>query len=142
MIILDTNVISEIWRPAANANVLTWLDRQPLSELHLCAPVLAELYFGAERLAPGRRRDLLRGVIAELQTGSYRDRILPFDTKAAAQFGKIGALRESLGRRIEPLDAMIAAVALSNGMRLATRDIQDFEGIDLELLNPFETTTR
>lgn len=137
MIILDSNVISEIWRPKPNASVLVWFDAQIATQLYLCTPVLAELYFGAERLPPSRRRDILKALIKRLETEGYRERILPFDIEAAANFGRIGALREQAGRRMEPVDAMIAAIALTYGMKLATGNLHDFEGIGLDLIDPF-----
>jgi len=68
----------------------------------------------------------------------YKDRILPFDIEAASAFGIIGAQRERAGRRMEPVDAMIAAITVAHGMKLATRDTSDFADIGLEVINPFE----
>jgi len=82
----------------------------------------------------------LKASIKQLEIDGYRERILPFDIEAASAFGRVGALREQLGRRMEPVDAMIAAIALSQGMKLATRDVGDFVGVGLELINPFEAT--
>ena len=140
MIILDSNVVSELWRPVPNSSVLAWLDAQDGTNLFLCTPVLAELYFGAERLPRGRRKDVLETSIRQLVLNGYRDRILSFDTEAASAFGRIGAVREKTGRRMEPMDAMIAAIAVTHGMKLATRDVRDFAGIGLELINPFEVS--
>ncbi|MDP2410139.1 MAG: PIN domain-containing protein [Pseudolabrys sp.] len=137
MILLDTNVVSETWRPKPSLAVVTWLDAQPGDSLHLCTPVLAELHFGAQRLPTGSKRDRLIARIELLEKG-YGDRMLSFGTAAAAAFGVIGAQRERLGRRIEPVDAMIAAIAIAHGMKLATRDTNDFTDIGLDLINPFE----
>ena len=137
MILIDTNVVSETWRPQPSFVVLTWLDAQTKDALFLCTPVLAELRFGAERLPPGSKRDRLRARIDELEAG-YRDRVLPFDIGAASAFGVIGAQRERNGRRMEPVDAMIAAIAVAHGMKLATRDATDFADIGLDVINPFE----
>ena len=138
MIVLDTNVISEVWRPHPSVPVLAWLDAQSVDSLYICAPVLAELRFGAEVLEAGRRRDRLRGSIDHLEREGYRGRILSFDTAAAAEYGRVVARRRRLGRRIELMDAMIAAIALVYRAVLATRDIADFTGLDIELVNPFE----
>ena len=140
MIILDSNVVSELWRPEPNSSVLAWLDAQDGANLFLCTPVLAELYFGAERLPRSRRKDVLETSIRQLVLDGYRDKILSFDIEAASAFGRIGAMREKAGRRMEPMDAMIAAIAMTHGMRLATRDVRDFIGIGLELINPFEVS--
>ena len=142
MIILDTNIVSEVWRPRPHSAMLAWLDDQDQGDLYLCTPVLAELHFGAERLHSSHRKQFLHASITKLQTDVYRDRILPFDTEAAAVFGRIGAARERLGRRMQAIDAMIAAIAFSKGMRLATRDTDDFTGIGLELINPFEVSAK
>jgi len=138
LIILDSNVVSEVWRPRPSSSVLAWLDAQNRFDLYLCAPVLAELHFGAERLPAGRRRDSLRASINQLEVHAYRERILPFDVQAASAFGRVGAIREQVGKRMEPMDAMIAAIALTHGMKLATCDVGDFEGLGLDLINPFK----
>jgi predicted nucleic acid-binding protein len=139
MILLDTNIVSEAWRPHPNATVIAWLEAQPFSSLYLCAPVLAELRFGAERLEAGTRRDRLRSSIDLLEHEGYRGRILVLDGAAAAEFGRIAAQRQRAGRRMELMDAMIAAIALTNRMALATRDVGDFADLGIELVNPFES---
>lgn len=138
MILLDTNVVSEAWRPQPSRFVLAWLDAQPKDTLYLCTPVLAELRFGAERLPPGPKKDRLAARIDLLEAEGFKDRILTFDAAAASAFGRIGARRELAGRRMEPLDAMIAAIASTHDMMLATRDTNDFANIGLDVINPFE----
>jgi hypothetical protein len=137
LILLDTNVVSETWRPQPSPTVLAWLDVQAAEDLFLCTPVLAELRFGAERLPAGSKKDRLGARIHSLEAG-YNNRILSFDLAAASAFGRIGAQRERSGRRMEPLDAMIAAIALANGLKLATRDTNDFTDIGLDLIDPFQ----
>jgi predicted nucleic acid-binding protein len=139
MIILDTNVVSEPWRPQPDAAVLNWLESQPVDTLYLCAPVLAELRYGFERLEAGRRKDRLRNAVEQLEIKGYRGRILPFDTVAAAEFGRLAVIREKLGRRIEPMDAMIAAVVLAHHAALATRDVAAFAGLGFEVINLFQS---
>lgn len=80
----------------------------------------------------------MTALINQVEVSGFRARILPFDVAAAAAFGRVGAQREKSGRRMEPVDAMIAAIALSNGMTLATRDVADFAEIGLNVINPFE----
>ena len=138
MILLDTNIVSESWRQSPSPVVVAWLDNQPMETLYLCAPVVAELRFGAERLAAGFRRDRLLARIELLENEGFQGRILDFDLAAAAAFGRIGAERERIGRRMEPFDAMIAAIAISRGMQMATRDTGDFADIGLDLINPFD----
>jgi predicted nucleic acid-binding protein len=138
MIILDTNVVSEPWKPRPDKRVLAWLEAQPFNSLYLCTPVLAELRFGAERLNPGSRRDRLRALINRVEQEGYRGRILSFESPAALEFGRLAAQRERIGKRMEPLDAMIAAIAAMHRAQLATRDVTDFADLGLDLIDPFE----
>jgi predicted nucleic acid-binding protein len=138
MILLDTNIVSEMIRPRPSAAVDAWLNAQPWTSLYLCTPVLAELRFGVERLASGRRQNALAASIDRIENEYYRDRILSFDTIAAGIFARIAAQRERQGRRMEPVDGLIAAIALSNSATFATRDINDFSDLGLDLINPFE----
>jgi predicted nucleic acid-binding protein len=140
MILLDTNIISENFRPRPYPAVLAWIDAQPANSLYMCAPVLAELRFGAERLAPGRNQTNLRSAIDRIENSYFRGRILPFDAAAAAQYGRISATRERMGRRIGQMDALIAAIALTQRATLATRDSGDFADLGLELIDPFDMT--
>lgn len=139
MIVLDTNVVSEGWKPEPNPAVAVWLNAQPVHSLYLCTPVLAELRFGIERLPHGRRRLFLESWVARLEGEAFRDRILPLDSAAAAELGRLAARREKLGRRMEPMDALIAGIAASQGASLATRHTSDFNNLGLDLINPFET---
>lgn len=141
MIILDTNVVSEAWRPVPDATALEWLRAQPVASLFLCAPVLAELRYGVERMPTGRRKDNLMTAIDSIETKGYRDRILPFDTSAAAEFGRLAVKRERIGRRMEPMDAVIAAIVAAHHATLATRDTQDFADLGFDVINPFSANT-
>ncbi|CAN5220149.1 type II toxin-antitoxin system VapC family toxin [soil metagenome] len=136
MIVLDTNVLSELTRPAPDPAVVRWLDAQP--ELFTTATVLAELVYGVTRLPAGRRRDLLEREIGELAEGGLAGRILPFDEHAAREYGAVVAARESRGMPISQADAQIAAVCLSTGAALATRNTGDFRELPLTLINPWE----
>jgi hypothetical protein len=136
MILLDTNVVSELWRTIPNPTLMQWLDAQPAATQYLCTPVVAELRFGIERLAEGSRKQRLNGAAERLFSG-YRGRILNFDIAATDQFARISVRRERMGRRLEPMDAMIAAIALTHRMMLVTRDINDFLDIGLDLIDPF-----
>jgi predicted nucleic acid-binding protein len=137
MIVLDTNIVSDPSQPTPNLDVRTWLDTQPSASLFLCTPVLAELRFGVERLPTGARKNRLRAAVDQIETDLYRDRILVLDADAAAEYGRIAALRTRMGRPIGQMDALIAAIALRHRAALATRDTQDFAGLGLELINPF-----
>lgn len=137
MVILDTNVISELARENCDANVRAWLDRRIPSSLYLCTPVLGEFVYGVSCLPAGKRRDGLSARIALLENDLFAGRVLDFDRAAATAFGKARAHRRALGRPMLPMDALIAGIALANGMSLATRNIDDFADIGLSLLNPF-----
>jgi predicted nucleic acid-binding protein len=139
MIVLDTNVVSETFRDNANEQVLDWIDSQARRSLYLCTPVVAELRYGAERLAPGRRQAFLRAAIERSVDELFRDRILQFDVAATIAYSRLVVRREQLGRRIELMDALIAAIALTHGAAVATRDTQDFAELGLDLINPFES---
>lgn len=137
MIVLDTNVVSEAFRVEPNAHVRAWYDGQVPENFYLCTPVLAELRYGVERLDAGARRNRLEELIRHIEEDVFPDRILPVDRIAAHEFGRILARRNRIGRPISTMDAMIGAVALSHGAAVATRDVSDFEGVGLELIDPF-----
>lgn len=138
MIVLDTNVISEAFRTAPSLTVRSWLDAQNPADLFLCTPVLAELRYGIERLPAGARRSGLEQMLATIENELFESRILPFDRTAAYEFGRLQARRDSLGRPISTMDALIAAIAVSQRMAVATRNIRDFADLELEVINPFE----
>ncbi len=136
MILLDTNVVSENFRPHPAPVVVAWIDSQEPRDLYLCSPVLAELRFGAERLPAGRAQDHLRRTIDQIED-AFDGRVLQFDAAAAAQYGQISAKRERMGRPMGQMDALIAAIALVEGASLATRDVSGFSDVGLALINPF-----
>jgi hypothetical protein len=136
MILLDTNVISEGLRPRPDMNVRTWLDAQSADELFLCSPVLAELHYGAYLLPASVRRTKLEKAISDLMI-AFSDRILPFDVKAAMEYGKFVARRDSLGRATGTMDGLIAGIAIAHGATIATRDVRGFDQAGIDLIDPF-----
>lgn len=138
MIVLDTNVISEPNKPRPDSGVLDWLNGLKRPEVYLTVPTVAELAGGGYRtlLKTGSRKYLDRLRLAV--EGEFKDRILDFDLQASDAYGQIRAKRESVGKPIGQIDAMIAAICLVHGATLATRNVKDFEGLDLKLVNPFE----
>ena len=140
MILLDTNVVSEGWRPRPDPRVVAWLNAQPANSIYLCMPVFAELRYGVERLDLTPRKERLRAWVDRLETETYPGRIMALDSVATHEFGRLSARRERIGRRMEPMDALIAAIALTNNMTLATRDTNDFADLGLDLINPFKTS--
>ena len=137
MIIVDTNVISEAMRIQPDQAVAVWFDLQPAQSLYLCTPVLAELLYGIERLGDGKKKDLLVAAVGRFENELYRGRILAFDQPAASHYARMVASREREGRRRAQMDALIAAIAITHGAAVATRDIDDFAGLGLNLINPF-----
>jgi toxin FitB len=137
MIVLDTNVVSETMRRVPNPAVVDWLDNQPRNELYLCAPVLAEIYYGIARLEQSQRKLGLLQSYRQIIAEAFEGRVLPFDIAAAEAYGELVATLEGKGRTIDVFDAMIAAVAQSTFATLATRNTSHFQYIDLDLIDPF-----
>jgi predicted nucleic acid-binding protein len=137
MIVLDTNVLSEGLRPQPSANVLQWMKMQPVTALFTTTITEAELFYGAALLPDGRRQRSLEMVISELFSVQFASRILPFDSAAAREFADIAATRRRSGRPIGEGDGRIAAITRSRGASLATRNIADFVGCGLSLIDPW-----
>jgi toxin FitB len=138
VVILDTNVISEIMKAAPAPRVMEWWSQQHSAEIFLTTVTMAEILYGIEILPRGKRRDSLRDEAEIVFTQDFAGRILPFDEAAAREFPLITSGRRSQGRPIAGLDAQIAAVAQSHGAVLATRNTGDFEGCGVRLVNPWE----
>jgi len=138
MILLDTNVISEMMRQRPEPLVCRWLDAQPLEELWTASVVLAELLSGVDLMPAGRRQDALRASVEGMIVQEFRGRILTFDASAARCYGSIRASRQRAGSPIPEMDALIAATAKTHGATLATRNISDFEHCGIPLVNPWE----
>jgi len=138
MIVLDTNVVSELQGRLYSEHILSWLDGFAAEAVFLTAITVGEVRFGLELLADGRRRMALLAELEAIET-EFSGRVLGFSSNAAHQYGIISARRHNVGRRMETREAMIAAICLANGATLATRNTKDFEGLDLKLINPFES---
>lgn len=138
MIILDTNVVSEPLRPQPDTAVLNWLNAQAPETLYLTAITVAELAAGVDAMPPGQKRDALRQAILEKILPLFEGRILPFDTAAAQAFGPINAQARQSGRPISFADGAIAAIAATHDFLLATRNVKDFQGVTVGILNPWD----
>jgi len=138
MIILDTNIVSEMGRTTPHVNVIAWFHRQQKQELYSCSVVVMEQIYGAEKIRLRTGSPRYFRVIEGLMTDLFRDRIAQYDIASATLSGEIRARREAKGRPISVQDAMIAAICLVNDATLATRNTKDFQGLDLRLVNPFE----
>ena len=137
MIILDTNVLSETLRPAPSARVLEWMRAEPASALFTTAITEAELLSGIALMPDGRRRRSLEAIVDLIFVEDLAGRVLPFDSAAAHELAGIAAGRRRAGRPIAEADARIAAIARSRGAALATRNVGDFVGCGLELIDPW-----
>lgn len=137
MIVLDTNVISEMFKPTPDLHVTEWLDRQELETLHISAVTQAELKYGVYRLPEGARRKRLLSSIEEV-LALLGGRVLPFDATAADQLAMAGAKAERLGAKMVAPDAYIAATALARGFAVATRNTKHFEPMGVVVINPWE----
>ncbi len=135
--ILDTNVISELEGRKHSGHLFTWLNGLRRDELFLTTINVAEIRYGLSLLPQGKRRDELTTAYLRVEEG-FTGRIFTFSLDAARRYGQLKVQREKMGRPIETKDAMIAAICLSHGATLATRNVKDFEGLDLRLVNPFE----
>ena len=138
MILLDTNILSELMRPSPTTAVEEWLAGQMSASLFISAVTEAELRFGVALLPDGKRRSRLSEELDQMLAEDFADRILPFDSAAAVSYARIASERRESGRPIAEADAQIAAIARSRGAALATRNVTDFAGCGIDLINPWE----
>jgi hypothetical protein len=138
LILLDTNVISELMRPAPDANVVAWLDRQQDKIIWICAITQAEILMGLALMPEGKRKQGLMDVAAAMFDEDFANRCLPFDSDAANHYANIIAERTRQGSPISVEDAQIASIARANNLSIATRNGKDFAGIEgLTVVNPW-----
>ncbi|MBV8770156.1 MAG: type II toxin-antitoxin system VapC family toxin [Hyphomicrobiales bacterium] len=138
MILLDTNVLSELIRPAPEPAVTGWVGAQPSTSLFISAMTEAELLFGLAMLRDGKRRHQLAQAIDGLLMEDFAGRILPFDSPAASAYARIASDRRAAGRPLSQFDAQIASIAASRNAILATRDLHDFDGCGVRVINPWQ----
>lgn len=138
MIVLDTNVVSEIMSPKGNPEVTRWVNRQIRAELFTTAISEAETFYGIALLPDGRRKAAMKIAADQIFSRDFADHVLAFDGAAARHFAELGAGRRQMGKPISGFDAQIAAVARSHGAILATRNTKDFVDCGLRLINPWE----
>ena len=141
MIILDTNVVSELLRPAPSPAVEAWLAAQDGVTVFFTAIGEAELRLGVAILPVGRRRTSLAEAIDAMLEEDFRGRILPFDAAAAQAYAAIAATRRAAGRPISQFDCQIAAIARIRQAVLATRNTVDYEDCEIEVINPWQHVT-
>jgi toxin FitB len=136
--LLDTNVVSELIKPHPDFRVASWYAAQDADALFLSSTGIGEIVAGIEQLAAGRRRSMLEAWLSALLAVHFVGRVLDFDVDAALVFGCIIAQARRSGRPAHIADAQIAAVALVHDLTVATRDVADFAGFGVALVNPFE----
>jgi toxin FitB len=137
MIILDTNVLSELMRPDPSPRVVSWIGKQSTMELFTTSFTEAEIFYGIELLAPGKRREGLLAAAEAMFVKDLAGRVFEFESDAARAFSRIAAARRSLGQPISQADAQIAAIAQARRARLATRNVEDFENCGIDLVDPW-----
>jgi len=137
MIVLDTNVLSDLMRTAPTPAVLDWINAQPPEGLYTTTINQAEILFGLAILPHGAKERSLAAAADQMFAEDFCERILPFDSAAAVLFAKVAAERRHSGKPIAQLDAQIAAIALSRGAAVATRNTADFTGCGVEIVNPW-----
>lgn len=135
MIVVDSNVISEMMRDHPDPTVLAWVATA--GRLHTTAMSVAEIEYGIARLPAGRRRDQLAAAAVDVFAG-FRDVILPFDARAAHRYARVVADRESSGQPIATVDAQIAAICVDRRADLATRNTGDFTSTGIDLIDPWK----
>lgn len=137
MIVLDTNVISEAMRLEPDPSVTGWLNNQAPETLYITSVTLAELLFGIGVLVEGKRKEALELALERL-LNLFRNRVLPFDTDAARHYSALAVTARSSGKGFPTPDGYIAAIAVSRGYIVATRDTSPFEAAGLTIINPWE----
>lgn len=142
MIVLDTNVISELMRAQPEVQVLNWFAAQPAASLFTTTLTQAEIFYGLALLPEGRRRDDLIGAARPIFEHELAGRILSFDSDAAMTYPEIAARRRRAGHPIAQIDGQIAAIVASRGARLATRNVRDFVDCGIVVLDPWDGSPR
>jgi|SRR3989344_1115743 len=138
MILLDTNVISEMMKVSPSPQVIKWFRQQKVAHLYVTAVTLAEISYGVSVLPKGSRKHLMENAFNKTIQEGFNNRILSFDEPAAHCYGELMSHRKKLGRPLSILDGQIAAIALARGATVATRNIRDFAHCKVDLIDPFE----
>ena len=138
MIVLDTNVLSELMRPEPAAAVLRWIDSQAAEDLFTSSITMAEILQGIERLPDGKRKHNLQTHALAMFEDDFADRILAFDAYAAVHYSELVTTREQSGKPVGFADAQIAAICRAQQAKLATRNVKDFEDTEVDIIDPWK----
>lgn len=139
MILLDTNVLSELMRAKPDPKVLAWVDAQPASRLMICSITVAEILCGIARMPDGKRKQGLLDIASAMFDEDFAGNILPFDADAAVHYAEIAAESEARGRVVDMADAQIAAIGRLHDAVIATRNIRHFESLGVVLVDPWNS---
>lgn len=139
MIVLDTNVLSEILRPIPDAQAMAWLEAQPRAALFTTTITRGELLYGIQLLPEGKRKTELLETVLDIFEVDLSGQVLSFDSDAAGFYAEIAATRRASGWPISQFDAMIAAITRSRGAGLATRNVKDFVDCGLQVIDPWRS---
>jgi predicted nucleic acid-binding protein len=142
MIVLDTNVISELWRVEPNPSVLAWIDAQTVETLYLSAVTVAELRYGLATMPEGQRRAIYQRRLEQEVLPTFAGRVLPFDLEASQAYANLMARAKADGKAIAPADGYIAGIAAMHGFAVATRDTSPFNAAGVAVINPWEVEKR
>ena len=137
MIVLDTNVVSELMRPAPAPSVEAWVAGLPAEILFFSAVGEAELRYGVAIMPEGHRRIQIGAQVEAVLSEDFEDRVLPFDSRAARAYAEITAARRAAGRPVALADCQVAAIARARGMAVATRNTRHFEHMGIDLIDPW-----
>ena len=138
MIVVDTNVVSELMYEDSNPNVVNWFNAQDLASLMLTTITESELWYRVELTPEGKNRRQIASLTASMLNQTFRNRVLVFDSSAAKHYAKIAADRRTRGLSLDHPDCQIAAIAKSIDAPVATRNVKDFAGVDIEVINPWD----
>ena len=138
MILIDTNVISELWKPGPDSNVLAWIDAQTIETLYLSAITVAELRYGLAMMPDGKRRTIYQERLEREVLPTFAGRVLAFDLDTSKTYAELMARARVGGKAIAKADGYIAATAAAHGLIVATRDTSPFEAGGLQVIDPWE----
>jgi predicted nucleic acid-binding protein len=136
MILLDTNLVSEPWKPRPDPHIVAWIDAQAVETLFLSAVTVAELRFGIAALPDGKRRKVLHERLEGDLLAVFAGRVLPFDLEASRAYAELMAKAKIVGQAISMADGYIAAIAAARGLSVASRDVAPFQAAGVSIINP------
>ncbi len=137
MILIDTNVLSELMKAKPAVEVLSWIDQQPAGQLYISSITVAEILYGIARLPDGKRKTAFADLAKLMFDEDFAGRILPFDTDAAIRYASLAAASEAKGRVSDMADAQIAAIAALYDAPVATRNVRHFDHLGVSVINPW-----